>query len=362
MYERSEKEQTMLQTADHSRFMTPLLERVLTAAGLQAEQGYQCVPAGYLRTQYHPTVEVELPLIVRDLVAQDIPYLQAVLQNAYPAAHPLTLLDSASANHEPVLIQTTVARLATLASESSATAGAVWVLCVPPLPAGSSFSALQAIIAHLRSPVGCPWDRKQTLQSMRHDLLGECAEVLEAIDLDSTLDNGPHIAEELGDLFMAAALMVQIATDAGRFQMAHTMHSIVTKLIRRHPHVFGDTVVDGVEAVLVNWDAIKAKEKAAKGQTQVHPLAGVPAVLPALEKARELQSKAAKAGLLDRTTVAQADLRLGPDQDTPLTEEELGELLWRIVALAYTAGLNAEDALRSYCIRFRESHDPQPAP
>lgn len=348
----------MLQTQAHNPFISPLLNNLLTAAGLQADQGCQCVPASYLRTKYHPIVEVELPLIVSDLAPQDLAQLQVVLRNAYPATHPLTIIDSTRATPPGDLpvIHTTVAALATTPNVKPSTAAATLVLCVPPLPAGSSFSALQAIVAHLRSPAGCPWDRKQTLQTMRHDLLGECAEVLEAIDLDSALDNGPHIAEELGDLFMAAVLMVQIATDTGRFQMAQAMHNIVAKLIRRHPHVFGDVTVDGVEAVLVNWDAIKAQEKAAKGQTQVQALAGVPAVLPALEKARELQAKAAKAGLLERAAIAQADPRLAPWQDAPLTEEQLGELLWRIVALAHTAGLNAEDALRSYSTHFRESY------
>lgn len=334
----------------------PLINAVLTAAGLHADQGYQCVPASYLQDKYHPPVEVELPLIVSALASSELAHLQLVLQNAYPPDHPLTLLDSTTPTGEPTVIQTTVATLAMTPHLQSSTTAGSWLLCVPPLPAGSSFSALQAIVAHLRSPVGCPWDRKQTLATMRHDLLSECAEVLEAIDLDSTLDNGPHIAEELGDLFMAAVLMVQIATDAGRFQMAQAMHSIVTKLIRRHPHVFGDVTVDGVEAVLTNWDAIKAQEKAAKGQTQVDPLDGVPAALPALEKARALQSKAAKAGLLARETVVQADPRLATWQAAPWSETELGELLWRVVALADIQKLNAEDALRTYATHFRESH------
>lgn len=348
----------MLQPDDHNPFLSPLISTVLTAAGLNPQQGYQWVPARYFREKYHPTVEVELPLLITDLAPQDLTQLQAVLQNAYPAAHPLTLL-ATPIKGEPAVMHTTVAALVTHLAAQPSTTSAALVLCVPPLPAGSSFSALQAIVAHLRSPVGCPWDRKQTLQSMRHDLLGECAEVLEAIDLDSTLDNGPHIAEELGDLFMAAVLMVQIATDGGRFQLAQAMQSIVAKLIRRHPHVFGDVTVDGVDAVLVNWDAIKAQEKAAKGQTDVDPLAGVPASLPALEKARALQSKAAKAGLLNRAALIQADPQLVAWQGATWTEAQLGELLWRIVAVAHLQDLNAEDALRNYCTHFREN--PQPS-
>lgn len=341
-----------VQSSNQNLLLHPLVKAVLMAAGCQADQGYQCVPASYLLQSYHPVVEVELPLLISDLNAAHLPPLQAILGNAYPATHPVTVCYTDSSKEKLVTDpgQTTLDALTMLSTDAL-------LLCVPPLPAGSSFSALQAIVAHLRSPQGCPWDRKQTLQSMRNDLLGECAEVLEAIDLDNTGDNSLHIAEELGDLFMAAVLVVQIAIDSGRFQMAQVMHTTVTKLIRRHPHVFGDIVVEGVETVLANWDAIKAQEKAAKGQTQLHLLDGVPATLPALEKARALQSKAAKAGLLDRAALAQADPRLAPWSATPPTEEELGEFLWRLVALAHIAGLNTEDALRGYSTRFRAAHE-----
>lgn len=348
----------MLQLDDHNPFLPPLIRALFTVAGLTPHQGYQWVPATYFHEKYHPTVEVELPLLITDLAAQDPAQLQALLQNAYPAAHPLTLMEMITEG-APMVIQTTVAELALRLAATPASILAALLLCVPPLPAGSSFSALQATVAHLRSPVGCPWDRAQTLQSMRHDLLGECAEVLEAVDLDSTEENGPHIAEELGDLLMAAVLMVQIATDGDRFQMAQVMHLVVSKLIRRHPHVFGDVTVDGVDTVLVNWDAIKAQEKAAKGQSRVDPLDGVPASLPALEKARALQSKAAKAGLLDRVALVQADPRLAPWQDARWSEAQLGELLWRLVALAHLQELNAEDALRNYSTHFRQNpHSP----
>src|SRR5690606_23844316 len=132
--------------------------------------------------------------------------------------------------------------------------------------------------------------------------------------------------------------------DEGRFQMAKTIHSIVTKLIRRHPHVFGNEEVDGVQTVLANWDAIKAQEKAASGQTPGHPLDGVPAALPALEKARQLQSKAAKAGLLDRATLAHPSSLQSAIASAVHDEQSFGELLWGLVALAHESGINAEDA------------------
>ncbi|MEZ4622650.1 MAG: MazG nucleotide pyrophosphohydrolase domain-containing protein [Caldilineaceae bacterium] len=137
----------------------------------------------------------------------------------------------------------------------------------------------------------------------------------------------------MGDLLMAGVLTLQIAIDDGRFQLADAMQSIVTKLIRRHPHVFGDVSVDGVDAIWANWDAIKAQEKAAKGQVVEHPLDGVPTALPALEKARALQSKAQKAGLLDRAAVAatleETAVRfMHAHRQSSLTEAQVGELLW----------------------------------
>ncbi|MBX3015790.1 MAG: MazG family protein [Caldilineaceae bacterium] len=343
------------QTQDNPAQANPTaIFAALTAAGLDPRAGFQCVPATYLLPAYHPVVEVELPLVITGCTPQTLARLSAILQNAYPHDHAVTILAETRVTTGATgeVAQATLATVATIPWFAETA-----LLCVPPLPAGSSFSALQAIVAHLRSPAGCPWDRKQTLLTMRKDLLGECAEVIEAIDLDSAGDNGDHIAEELGDLCMAAVLMVQIATDAGRFQMAAAMQSIVTKLIRRHPHVFADVAVDGVETVVANWDAIKAQEKAAKGERPGHPLDGVPATLPALERARELQAKATKAGLLERAALVQAEPRLAAWASSPLDEAELGELLWQIVALAHRADLNAEDALRSYLTRFRAQQE-----
>src|SRR5262249_28051728 len=153
-----------------------------------------------------------------------------------------------------------------------------------------------------------------------------------------------------------ATMMVQIAISDGRFKMANVIHEIVTKLIRRHPHVFAADVISGVEQLIQNWDAIKAAEKAAKGQTQSSPLDGVPAELPALEKARKLQSKAAKAHLLDRAALIQSNPTVSALLGDAPTEESLGALLWQIVALAHQHDLDAEDALRAYAVAFRQLH------
>lgn len=374
-------------TNNHTPVAHSALLALAAVADIDLQQGYQWLPAHRFTEVFHPTVEVELPLFITGIIDQtQLSRLARTLANAYPAQHKVFLTYNGQAMHSiaeprpkntenPVGRETNTAKqlhteefpLAKLLDEPqasdqpfmSATEGPL-TLCVPPLPEGSSFAALQAIVAHLRSPIGCPWDREQTLHSMRHDLLGECAEVLEAIDHEvNGADNSEHIAEELGDLFMAGVLTLQIAIDEGRFQLADAMQSIVTKLIRRHPHVFGDVQVDGVAAVWANWEAIKAQEKADKGQIVNHPLDGVPATLPALEKAREMQSKAQKAKLLDRAALATAwEERLAAFQQQRKTqavdEADLGQLLWTLVAVAQQAGLNAEDALRSYAVRYKE--------
>jgi tetrapyrrole methylase family protein/MazG family protein len=311
--------------------------------------GYQSVPAQRLASQYYPQVEITLPLLITALNSAALAQqLKRGLVNAYPAEHPVVLVYLAT----PTQTQSQALTLQTFGEQLEFTP--YTYLYLPPLPATHSFSALQEIVAHLRAPEGCPWDRKQTLATMRHDLLGECAEVLEALDAAADGQaNHAHIAEELGDLLMAAALIIQIATDETRFRMSDAMHSIVTKLIRRHPHVFGDTQVDGVQAIVANWDAIKAQEKADKGLPPPHPLDGVPVALPALEKARQLQSKAAKAGLLTHDEPSTLASVFTQEADSPLDEAQLGALLWRLVQLARRYDLNPEDALRQHTVKFR---------
>src|SRR5690606_15120090 len=130
-------------------------------------------------------------------------------------------------------------------------------LYVPPLARGS-FTDLQEIVAHLRAPEGCPRAREQTLESLRQDLLGECAELRDAIDAaaDGAADGAP-VAEGLGALSLVATMLVQIAAEEGRFRLADVLQAIVTKLIRRHPHVFGAVNVDDVFQVVRDWDDIK---------------------------------------------------------------------------------------------------------
>ena len=275
------------------------------AAGVDLMDGSQVCDAMLLARQHYPQVETSLPLLAAQVYARWLASdLKLTLLAAYPPDHEVVVLRGAGTAAQAV------ERLPLEELDRSDRFDHLTSVYVPPLAAYGSFSALLELVAHLRAPEGCPWDREQTLESLRQDLLDEAAEVMEAIDLEADgRDNSRHIAEELGDLYLVASMLTQIATEEGRFQIGDVMRGVVTKLIRRHPHVFSDVEVSGVDNVLTNWDAIKAQEKAEQGIAP-HPLDGVPAALPALEKARKLQSKAAKLGWLDRSALAGADPNL----------------------------------------------------
>ncbi len=329
------------------------IEPSFAAVAHDPMEGSQVIDAMLLAQEHHPRLDVGLPLLVAQLYARWLASdVKLTLMNAYPDDHPVTLIHAAGTPNAAIV------PCALHQLDHQEKLDHLTTLYVPPLEQGS-FTDLQEIVSHLRAPEGCPWDREQTLESLRQDLLGECVEVLEAIDAESAapeIDNSDHIAEELGDLYMVATMLVQIATEEGRFRMADVVRGVVTKLIRRHPHVFGDAEVNNVDQIVKSWDQIKAQEKAAKGQRTDDPLAGIPAHLPALEKARVLQKKASKAGLFDRAAAAQADPQLADLLAADASAERLGQLLWQLVALAHTHDLNAEDALRAYTVAFRRKH------
>lgn len=193
------------------------------------------------------------------------------------------------------------------------------------------FDELVEVIEKLLGPNGCAWDREQTMRSMRGSLLEETCEVIEAIDLEHPL----QMEEELGDLFFNMVFMCKLAEKEGRFQMKHVLRHIINKLIRRHPHVFGEAKVDTAEGVLKQWDEIKKKEK---GTTPSQGLLdGILKTLPALPQAQKVAKKMDKAGLPIPSGPAD------PFQD----EESLGAALFEMAAKAQKKGLDAEQALRS---------------
>src|SRR5215208_7845578 len=165
-------------------------------------------------------------------------------------------------------------------------------LYVPALGEGTSFESFAEIVAHLRAPNGCPWDREQTHETLRKHLLEESYEVISAIDSGDFAD----MREEFGDLLLQIVLQSQIANEEGRFNVHQAIHGIYTKLVRRHPHVFGDLKLEGVDGVLANWEKLKETERKDKGQKEKGLLDGVPLALPALSQAQEYQDRAARVG------------------------------------------------------------------
>jgi tetrapyrrole methylase family protein/MazG family protein len=205
--------------------------------------------------------------------------------------------------------------------------------------------ALQDVIAHLRAPSGCPWDRALTWSKLRTTLLEETYELLAALD-----ENDAHgVAEEQGDLLVQIAMQAQIASEEGLFKMPDVIDHIVTKLIRRHPHVFGDAVVSGTEDVLANWEAIKRAERQRNGAAS-SPLAGVPAGLPALAQADAYLERMSR--LQDSSEPESPWDRLTRLSQAPVTAEAFGEALFALVAWARAFGVEAESALREVNSRF----------
>ena len=216
-----------------------------------------------------------------------------------------------------------------------------------------AFQTLVDIVARLRSPDGCPWDREQTHNSLKRNLLEESYEVIEAID-----SGDPAIlSEELGDLIVQVAFHADIAREAGEFQVEDVLRQINSKLLRRHPHVFAGGHAEDAREVERNWEQIKEQERQAKGQSK-SPVEGIPNDLPALSYAQLMQERVGKAGfewddvsgVLDKIVEEVAEFKAAATQEEKV--HELGDLLFSMVNLTRWAGAHAEDVLRQANQRF----------
>lgn len=216
----------------------------------------------------------------------------------------------------------------------------------------SPIDRLKQIVQRLRSPDGCPWDREQTHESLKPHVIEECYELIDAIDEKD--DQG--VEEELGDLLLQVVLHAQMASEEGRFDFDSVADVISEKLIRRHPHVFGDTKLATSDAVLKQWDAIKRREKTDRASA----LDGVPRGLPALAKAQKTQSKAARVGFdwADAEGALQkVEEEIKELHQAEISEklaEELGDLLFSVVNFARKSKLDAEELLQAATRKFSE--------
>jgi MazG family protein len=222
------------------------------------------------------------------------------------------------------------------------------------------FDNLVAIMDRLRGPDGCPWDRVQDNQTLRGYLLEECYEVADALDRRDSAG----LCEELGDLLFQIVFLSRIAKEEGRFTISDVIGGIADKMVRRHPHVFGSATADTAEQVVANWEEIKHGEKQG-GQDEPNGkrslLDGIPAALPALLRAHQLGTRAARVGfdwdkpsdILDKVDEELAELRRGiVSGDPDAAREELGDMLFTLVMLARRLQIDAEGALASTNLKF----------
>lgn len=220
-----------------------------------------------------------------------------------------------------------------------------------------SFEELVALMHRLRSPGGCPWDREQTISSLKPFVIEEAYEVVDAIDAND-LDS---LRQELGDFLVHAIFLSQIAAESGTFDIYDVITAIHDKLVRRHPHVFADVKVDSAEQVLGNWEKLKGRERKEEGDER-GALGGVPKALPALLKASRLTEKAARVGfdwrktedIFEKLTEEHRELAEAVEKgDRDEIEKEIGDLLFTVVNVARRLRVNPEEALQAANRKFQ---------
>jgi len=224
------------------------------------------------------------------------------------------------------------------------------------LAEGTSFESFAEIIAHLRAPDGCPWDKEQTHETLRKHLLEESYEAISAIDSRNFAD----MQEEFGDLLLQIVLQSQIANEEMQFNVNQVIHGIHSKIVRRHPHVFGELDLKDVDGVLSNWEKLKEAERKDNGQEEKGLLDGVPLALPALTQAQEYQDRAARVGfdwpeiegVLDKIKEEIEEIKKA-ESDFELASE-IGDLFFVLVNLARWKKIDAESALRGTNMKFKK--------
>lgn len=329
---------------------TRRVDRLLAAAGLDAALGVQVVAGRRLATV---AFDPSLPLVLlAEEGADDRPRVlpgrharhdaREVLLSLYPHDHPLKPLPNGASR-----------ALEGLSSEELI--GADWL--VPALAALDNLASphgMAAISARLRAPDGCPWDRRQTHASLRPFVLEEAYETVDAIEGGAPED----LAEELGDLFLQIILHAQLAAEEGAFDLTDVYRTLGAKIIRRHPHVFGDVEVSGADEVLRNWETIKAAERHEAGDPQ-SAFDGIARALPALAASREIQERASSLGwdwpaiegVWEKVGEELAELHeagaLDGDEGGDARLHEFGDVLFAAVNLARWLKLDPEEALRS---------------
>ncbi len=334
---------------------TSFLDALFTALSLDPALGLQVLDALSLeKTPPSP----HLPLVLVQVYSRETASeAKLQLMQTYPDDHPVTLVRAAGIPGEEQRATVPLYELDRLPWIDHLTSA-----YLPPLAEERhSFRRLVEVMERLRGPGGCPWDQEQDHRSLRRYMLEEAYEAVEAIEGGDMSE----LCEELGDVLLQVVFHAQMAGERGDFAMADVVHGITEKLLRRHPHVFGNVAVRGSGDVVRNWEAIKAQEKGSRPRPE-SILEGVGHALPALMRAEALQKRAAKvgfdwpdvAGALDKLTEEIAELQAARrDGDARAQEEELGDLLFAAVNVARFLRVDPETALNAtngkFIRRFR---------
>ncbi len=315
------------------------------ALGMETTPSLTLLDVDELTSRHVPAFSPETPAVLAVIETEArLEMARRVLLAVYPATHPVKLV-RLSADSAQVADST----LAGMSGEG-------WTaLYLPAQAAGTSFEAFQEIIAHLRAPDGCPWDKEQTHLTLRKHLLEETYETISAMDEQ----DAAKMSEEFGDLLLQIVLNAQIGSEYGGFTMTHVLKGIYDKIIRRHPHVFGEVAVEGVGDVLSNWEKIKAGEREKAGKEEKGLLDGLPAALPALSQAQEFQDRAARVGfdwpeidgVLEKVREEIEEVR--QSQSPEEFSDELGDLFFALVNLARWKKVDSEAALRAASLKFK---------
>jgi tetrapyrrole methylase family protein/MazG family protein len=313
------------------------------------DNGIQMITGSVLAEKHFLPITPGLPVLI-DISGDVIPIenLQKLLLMNYPIEMEIYALPQMD-EEERGWIEIRISQLADTHIPLKA-------LLIPANPNGASLEEFMEVIAHLRAPEGCPWDRKQTHASLRQYLLEETYEALETLDSGDL--NG--LKEELGDLLLQIALHAQIASENGTFTIADVFSGIHTKIVSRHPHVFGDVTVRDEKDVVTNWEKLKEIERAENGSEDVKGLLdGIPTILPALSQAQVIQERAARVGF-DWPEIAPVEAKVMEElqevkeaQSKKEQALELGDLLFAVVNLVRWYKVDAESALRQTNLKFR---------
>ncbi len=329
----------------------PFLEPAFAALGLDPYPRLVLIDALELSQAHVPSFPPDMPALIAQIYSQMVAAeVKMTLDAVYPDEHPVRLVHAAGTKDE------IVENIPLYEIDRSPHIGLLTALYLPPLGEGTSFEALQAIIAALRAPDGCPWDREQTHASLRPHLMEEAYETLTALDAADPA----KMAEEFGDLLLQIVLNAQIASEEGQFNMTDVLRGIYNKIVRRHPHVFGDLKIEDVGGVLKNWEKLKASERETNGEAGKGLLDGVPLALPALIQAQEYQDRAARVGfdwpqiegVLDK--IAEEIQEVKATTNGEELADELGDLFFALVNLARWKKVDAESALRAMNMRFKK--------